>query len=821
MVQVWALWAPVIFACTCMALLSSHLEGTDPALRGVGRDDLSAVLSTGPFVVQLRQNYDRYGHHALSPGRFTYCTYADSKGLLPGGEEIVMSHVFFQSVSRDVPETAGMFGNTSSSNYNAVLLVRYLGYASSGRDSSNMTVEVTVYQDHVNSNKVTTMPACSHIWPQSGCTYASGDIAVGITVPFKRWWVSSPIILYLRIFDENDRLLSCTMTSIAEVSRLRPSMSALRLSIFFLMVRLLAFEVIARVSTARTLLRRTLQRRNIQQSLWKVRPGSAMLLALSGHQLLRFPVLRRFCLPGFSYFLHQIQYLGAMVMVPIHAPEVLIFQSQWTTWAMLMGFVGAPMSILGHFQSPTYANTPFPAAPFGQAFHYDVASPLGMLNVPNYIVNFNSPLYGLAAYAHDTGLSAADLVWCCLVSSMVIIGTILVFSAVAYGISLHKRPSPEAIKRIGTALPTEAPHSTHLAMLHGNLLRFVYFFHLPITISVWYGLVGVPPSYRTFFYVVFLLIVIFVPFHALWKIWNAPARLLYQDKLFFLRYGPLYNTYRPGAHRYAAAVFAHSFVFGTIVGTSQMNDKVGAIAAVILELFFGILSTLYLPWDANGMGPLNLYICALRFVSALSLLLGSSLLQFRWLTRIRIGFMPALMQIFFGISLLVLTYTRLFELLFRLYSGACFDQTTPEKDSGLSGAIRSVYRRTRGLPVRSMPTKEFTNVRPPYAASITSSFNSLDMWRVHVPRGAGRWEGIAWLQNMLRRKNRSHSEQMTFGDMREPSMSHVSLGTQTSNESMYWLELSSAASTAPEPEQEQRVSSDISGTSCKSQVHTI
>lgn len=133
---------------------SSRLEGADPALRGVGRDDLSAVPSTGPFVVQLRQNYGRYGHHALSPRQFTYCTYADSKGLLPGGEEIVMSRVFFQSVSRKVPETAGMFKNTSSARYNAVLLVRYLGYAATGRDSTNMTVEVTVYQDHVNTNKV-------------------------------------------------------------------------------------------------------------------------------------------------------------------------------------------------------------------------------------------------------------------------------------------------------------------------------------------------------------------------------------------------------------------------------------------------------------------------------------------------------------------------------------------------------------------------------------------------------------------------------------------------------------------------------------------
>lgn len=796
MVQVQAIALLLVSVCIFVA----WGEKSDPQLEDVGfgaafkRQLLLPPATSGPFIVQSRQDYDKYGHHALGPGRFTFCKSDDPDS--PVEDRITMSRIYFQAVRRKVEGTQRYFNASSPPEFNAVLLVRYMGYASTGHNLSNMTLEMTAYQDKVWRDNVFVFQACSHAWPATDCVYEPGVIGFGVSLPFREWDISSPFILHFRIYDEYYRQMSCTMSSIAEIRDLRPGLLALWYLMFLLLTCIFIFEFYARISTAETTLRRTLQRRNIHETIWKVRPGSAMLLGFSGHQLLRFPVLAQFCLPGFAYFLHQMQFFAAMVMIPIHSPEALLLQSQWTTWPMLMGFSGAPSSILGHYTKPTAANTSLPEAPFDKAFRNEVASPLGMFNVPNTIVNYNESLYGLAAYAHDTGLSAADLVWCCLVTSMVIIGWILLASAITYGVSVLVRPSTEAAKKIASALPTDVPHSTHLAMLQGSLLRFVHLFHLPLTISVWYGLVGVSPSYRTFFCVIFLLIVVLVPIYVLWKIWNAPARLLYQDKLFFLRYGPVYNIYRPGAHRFAATVFGHSFLLGTIIGTSQNYDKVGAILAMIIELAYGTIATLYLPWVASGMGPINLFVSALRFCMAISVLLGSSVTDLTWLSRIRIGYVTVVMQVIFGAVLLGVFLTNLSELVLRLYSGALFDKSTPERDCGLLGAARGAWRKLRGRPPKPTPPLGW------YAASMArtsmSSFNSTDMWRVPITKEPCRWEGIA----ILRRTVNSLLEKRAINahEMREAFVSQTSLTTEFTHESMYWIDLLAAPECVAENE---------------------
>lgn len=799
MVQVQAIALLLVSVCIFVARGGK----SDPQVEDAGfgatfkRQLLLPPSTSGPFIVQSRQNYDKYGHHAVGPGRFTFCG-SDGPDS-PVEDQITMSRIYFQAVRRKVDGAQAYFNASSPPEFNAALLVRYVGYTGTGHNLSNMTLEMTAYQDKVWRDNVFVFQACPHAWPATECVYEPGVVGFGVSLPFREWDISSPFILHFRIYDEYHRQMSCTMSSIAEVSYLRPQLLALWYLMFLLMACIFMFEFYARISTAETTLLRTLQRRNIHETIWKVRPGSAILLGLSGHQLLRFPVLARFCLPGFAYFLHQMQFFAAMVMIPVHSPEALLLQSQWTTWPMLMGFSGAPFSILGHYTPPTAANASLPEAPFDKAFRNEVASPLGMFDVPNTIVNYDGPLYGLAAYAHDTGLSAADLVWCCLVTSMVIIGCILLASAITYGVSVLVRPSTEAAKKIASALPTDVPHLTHLAMLQGNLLRFVYLFHFPLTISVWYGLVGVSPSYRTFFSVIFLLVVVLVPIYVLWKIWNAPARFLYQDKLFFLRYGSVYNIYRPGAHRFAATVFGHSFLLGTVIGTSQSYDKVGAILAVIIELAYGTIATLYLPWVASGMGPINLFVSALRFCTAISVLLGSSVTDLTWLSRIRIGYVTVVMQVIFGVVLLGVFLMNLFELVLRLYSGALFDKSTPTRDCGFPGAALSAWRKLRGRPPK--PPSALGRYAASTARTSMTSFNSIDMWRVPIAKEPCRWEGIAILRRTLDHFLKKRA--ISALEMREASVSQTSLRTEVSHESMYWIDLLAAPERVAENETQE------------------
>lgn len=201
------------------------------------------------------------------------------------------------------------------------------------------------------------------------------------------------------------------------------------------------------------------------------------------------------------------------------------------------------------------------------------------------------------------------------------------------------------------------------------------------------------------------------------------------------------------------------------------------------------------------MDPLNFYFCALHFVSALSALLGSLLLKFDWLTQVRFGIMIWLAHAIFIATLLLLTIANMFELGLRLYSGALFDKNTLQKDAGLFGAAISAWRRLKSQFISNQNTVLDASDA---GAESTRSFNSRDMWRVPAPSEASRKKTTSWLKPVLRFLRFGPQESGPASSIHGRSMSHGSLRTQVTNESMFWIELSSPISTAPDQEIEKR-----------------
>jgi len=168
--------------------------------------------------------------------------------------------------------------------------------------------------------------------------------------------------------------------------------------------------------------------------------------------------------------------------------------------------------------------------------------------------------------------------------------------------------------------------SFHWSVLHGNLVRILVLFHLPVTVFSCYQMT-LPRSLIGTSAVVlaalsFVIFSILIPAHLVIRVTFTTTNKLYDETRTLLSLGPLYNHYRHGSQLFASLFFATNIAFGVTIGVGQKSGTAQAIIILVVEIVSALVTSIWLPWGSGAsMGLISFLFCVARIVIAVLLLI--------------------------------------------------------------------------------------------------------------------------------------------------------------------------------------------------------
>ncbi|KAG7097414.1 hypothetical protein E1B28_004761 [Marasmius oreades] len=233
----------------------------------------------------------------------------------------------------------------------------------------------------------------------------------------------------------------------------------------------------------------------------------------------------------------------------------------------------------------------------------------------------------------------------------------------------------------------------HASVLHGNLVRILVLFHLPVTIFSVYemtlpratpnasltGIVLAALSFAVFSVLVPLILVI--------RVRLTTTNKLYAETRTLLSLGPLYNHYGHGSQMFASMFFATNIVFGVIIGAGQKSGTAQAIVILVIEVASALFTSIWLPWGTGAsMGLISFLFCVARIVIAVLLVILTPVISIGsgpggW---VAYGILIILALIYLALALMLVV--KLMEAAVRIVGGINFDRSRHVVDGGLFGA---------------------------------------------------------------------------------------------------------------------------------------
>lgn len=168
--------------------------------------------------------------------------------------------------------------------------------------------------------------------------------------------------------------------------------------------------------------------------------------------------------------------------------------------------------------------------------------------------------------------------------------------------------------------------SFHFSILHGNLVRVLMLFHLPVTIFSSYELtIGHGQASPLCIALAALSLASFsiiIPIWLIFRLFVFSTGKLYDETWTLLALGPLYNHYRHGSQLFACMFFATSLGLGMTIGFGQKSGIAQAIVILLIEVVSALVTSIWLPW-AHGasMGLISFLFCVARIVVAVLLVI--------------------------------------------------------------------------------------------------------------------------------------------------------------------------------------------------------
>ncbi|KAF8622118.1 hypothetical protein AX15_007253 [Amanita polypyramis BW_CC] len=235
-------------------------------------------------------------------------------------------------------------------------------------------------------------------------------------------------------------------------------------------------------------------------------------------------------------------------------------------------------------------------------------------------------------------------------------------------------------------------NSFHGSVLHGNLVRILVLFHLPVTIFSCYHMTL--PRYRASLSSIilaglsFAFFSVLIPVHLLLRVTFTSTNKLYDETRTLLNYGALYNHYRQGSQMFANLPFITNLVFGVTIGVGQKSGTAQAIIILVVEVISAIITIIWLPWGSgDSMGLISFLFCVARIVMAVLLVILTPTISIGpgpagW---VAYGILVIMGLVFLALSLMLLV--KLLEATVRIIGKIGFDRSRHAMDSGLVGVL--------------------------------------------------------------------------------------------------------------------------------------
>ncbi|KAF7335259.1 Membrane protein [Mycena sanguinolenta] len=439
------------------------------------------------------------------------------------------------------------------------------------------------------------------------------------------------------------------------------------------------------------------------RSLWARAQSAGFILAsaISGERFATSPALMRFSTPCLRDVLFHTQWCAALAMVAVQWPPFAYPLLVQTAWATLSYNI---TDQLADPTSPLYINT----------------------SVPNILFTLPSnSTSGMSMFAYTLGVRPEDLFGICIVLFLAIVAATIVISSIVWfidligslvtGASLHssggrraRSPGPKEFETAGgyrrvqirDLPPRVAPDplwrwwrrcSFHGSVLHGNLVRILVLFHLPLTIFAAYEMTR--PSddasmrARALAALSFAVLSILLPVALVVRVTLTTTNKLYDETRTLLALGPLYNHYRHGSQLFASLHFATNLIFGVVIGVGQKSGTAQAVVILVVEVAAALVTSIWLPWGRGAsMGLISFLFCVARIVIAVLLVILSPAISIgdgsgAW---VAYGILVILALVY--LALVLMLVIKVIEAVVRIVGRVGFDRSNHSVDSGLLGA---------------------------------------------------------------------------------------------------------------------------------------
>ncbi|KAI3493256.1 hypothetical protein L1887_42097 [Cichorium endivia] len=582
----------------------------------------------------------------------------------------------------------------------------------------------------------------------AGCLYGPGQLSLGLGIPLNDTYTLGTLWTRIRLSDTSSPPLDIACFEIY-ASPYDDAKWYWHLIFWFPVALTIAYFVLVALGrifcalTSRARAFKNKAREGSQPNIINDTIAPTLVSSLTGQKLALSAALLRFATPGCWDIILHTQFVAAIAMIAVRWPEFAYPFLKQAAWSTLTGNVTLirPAELDASFNLLA-TNASLPSGDISQQFD-NRTSPLYMnRQADNRLLNLDGARAGMDAYAHAIGLRTRDLFGTCLAIWFLIVAAIVALSLAAwlvdsihhtflrlqkrredgYDLDLATAPNGLETKEIAERDDDDQPRSSlsrrggyrfigtgrtrlfgasdntfHLRMLHGNILRAVLLFHLPVTIFTTYHMANADIFSATSVALAglaFAFLSVLAPAYAVFCISRAPTAKLYDSIDTLAAFGPLYNTYSPGSQLFCAVDFARTFVLGVVIGAGQDSGSAQAIIVLVFEIMFALACGLWLPWGEGAMmGPVSFVANVLRVITAVLVLLLSPLVDFGrepvgWLT-----YVVLLIQAILYVCAALILVVKIVEGVVRLVGRASFDERASPRTSGLGGAIRKIKRR--------------------------------------------------------------------------------------------------------------------------------
>ncbi|KAJ7055094.1 hypothetical protein C8F01DRAFT_1030621 [Mycena amicta] len=566
------------------------------------------------------------------------------------------------------------------------------------------------------------------------CPVAAGPFALSTSIP---WGTNRPLTTLntrLRAVDPFSAELLCLSVNTTPLDPSSASPYGIAHAIFWATVGLAILYWVV-IGTARIV---SAWGRGITRpgrSLWARGQSAGFILAsaISGERFATSPPLMRFSTPCLRDVLFHTQWCAAVAMVAVQWPAFIypiLVQTSWATLSYNITLTDNehwnPLSTLPYNPPSTFSDQ-----------LADPSSPLYINpNVPNVLFTLPSnATSGMSMFAYTVGVRPQDLFGICIVLFLGIVAATIVLSAIVWFIDFvgsvvsgaishtsgrrARSPGPKELENAaanedkaamfrpasrltlsgGGVISSRKPwyrmrtqiSSFHWSVLHGNLVRILVIFHLPLTIFAVYEMTQ-PASLastraRALAGLSFAILSVLLPVMLVVRVTMTTTNKLYDETRTLLALGPLYNHYRHGSQLFASLLFATNLVFGIVIGAGQKSGTAQAIVILVVEVAAALVTSIWLPWGSGAsMGLISFLFCVARIVVAVLLVILTPAISIgtgagAW---VAYGILVILALVYLALVLMLLI--KLIEAMVRIVGRVGFDRSNHAVDSGLLGA---------------------------------------------------------------------------------------------------------------------------------------